>query len=99
MHTLDARGYACPEPVLMARKALAAHGCPLEVLVDNKVAVGNITRFATNRGLRITHAEDGGEPFDEKMKRLTGELSVMLKKSHKLEEEIRERLGEVRFDL
>jgi type I restriction enzyme M protein len=35
------------------------------------------------------------EPFDDKMKRLTGELSEMFKQSHELEAEIRQKLGEI----
>jgi type I restriction enzyme M protein len=37
--------------------------------------------------------EDDGEPFEEKMARLTGELSKVFKRSRELEEEIRRRLG------
>ena len=43
--------------------------------------------------------EDDGEPFDEKMKRLTSELSDMFKKSHELENEIREKLGAIGYDI
>jgi len=39
------------------------------------------------------------EPFEEKMTRLTGELSVMFEKSHELEKEIRERLGAIGFEI
>ena len=37
--------------------------------------------------------EDDGEPFEEKMARLTGELSELWKEQRRLEDEIRERLG------
>ena len=43
--------------------------------------------------------EDDGEPFEEKMARLTGELSEMFKKSHELEGEIRKRLGAIGFEI
>ena len=36
------------------------------------------------RYVGIEEQEDDGEPFDEKMKRLTGELSEMFAKSHEL---------------
>ena len=39
--------------------------------------------------------EDDGEPFDQKMTRLTGELSDMFAKSHELETEIRKVLGAI----
>ena len=53
MNTLDARGYSCPEPVLMTKKALQDAGAPLEVLVDNQTARNNIERFAKNNGYMV----------------------------------------------
>ena len=41
------------------------------------------------RYVGIEEQEDDGEPFEEKMARLTSELSEMFKKSHELEDEIR----------
>ncbi|MDR1603805.1 MAG: type I restriction-modification system subunit M [Gracilibacteraceae bacterium] len=43
--------------------------------------------------------EDDGEPFEEKMARLTSELSEMFKRSHALEDEIRQRLGAIGFEI
>ncbi|MCM1316523.1 MAG: type I restriction-modification system subunit M [Alistipes senegalensis] len=51
------------------------------------------------RYVGIEEQEDDGEPFDEKMKRLTSELSDMFKKSHELENEIREKLGAIGYVL
>lgn len=51
------------------------------------------------RYVGIEKQEDDGEPFDEKMKRLTSELSEMFEKSHKLEDEIREKLGAIGYEL
>ena len=51
------------------------------------------------RYVGIEEQEDDGEPFDDKMKRLTGELSEMFKKSHELEEEIRKKLGAIGYDI
>lgn len=45
------------------------------------------------RYVGIPEQEDDGEPFEEKMTRLTSELSEMFKKSHELEDEIRKKLG------
>jgi len=46
--TLDTRGLACPEPVLLTRKALAEGGFDLlEVIVDDTAARENVIRFAT----------------------------------------------------
>jgi len=51
------------------------------------------------RYVGIEEQEDDGEPFEEKMKRLTGELSEMFKRSHELEDEIRKRLGAIGFEI
>ena len=45
------------------------------------------------RYVGIEEQEDDGEPFEEKMARLTGELSELFQKSHELEEEIRKNVG------
>ena len=47
-------------------------------------------------GLEKEKTDD--EPFDEKMKRLTAELSNMFKKSHELEDEIREKLRAMGYE-
>ena len=51
------------------------------------------------RYVGIEEQEDDGEPFGEKMKRLTSELSEMFKKSHELEDEIREKLGAIGYEI
>ena len=45
------------------------------------------------RYVGIEDQEDDGEPFEEKMSRLTSELSELFAKSHDLEAEIKEKLG------
>ena len=62
MNQVDARGYSCPEPVLMTKNALKG-GVPLKVLVDSMTPVQNITRFATNAGYKVTH-KAVGEDFE-----------------------------------
>ena len=51
------------------------------------------------RYVGIEEQGDDGEPFDDKMKRLTSELSEMFKKSRVLEDEIREKLGAIGYDI
>jgi len=51
------------------------------------------------RYVGIEDVEDDGEIFEEKMTRLTSELSEMFKKSSELQEEIRQRLGAIGFEL
>lgn len=43
--------------------------------------------------------EDDGEPFEEKMKRLAGELQEQFAESHRLEKEIRANLKKMGFDI
>ena len=51
------------------------------------------------RYVGIEEQEDDGEPFEEKMVRLTSELSEMFKRSHELEDEIRRRLGAFGYEI
>lgn len=43
--------------------------------------------------------EEADEPFEEKMARLTSELSDMFAKSHELEDEIRKKLGAIGYEV
>ena len=61
MITVNAVGKACPEPVIMTRAAVEKGATELEVLVDNAVAVSNVTRFLEGQGFRVQHQENGGE--------------------------------------
>ena len=51
------------------------------------------------RYVGIEEVEDDGEPFEEKMARLTSELSGLFAESHRLEQEIRERLGAIGYEI
>ena len=57
---VDARGYSCPMPVIMVQKAVK-NGAPdtLEVLVDNRCSLENVTRFANNQGYKVTSSQEG----------------------------------------
>lgn len=58
---IDARGLACPLPVLKAKNEIdKKHPDSLELLVDNNPAVQNVTRFAGNAGysVRVEALED-----------------------------------------
>jgi len=47
----------------------------------------------------IEAQEDDGEPFEEKMTRLTGELSELFKHSRELEDEVRKKLGALGYEI
>lgn len=51
------------------------------------------------RYVGIEEQEDDGEPFEDKMNRLTSELSELFEKSHKLEAEIKEKLGAIGYGI
>ena len=52
---IDCKGMACPLPVVNAKKAAEALnlGDVLTVLVDNEIAVQNLTRFAEHKGFGV----------------------------------------------
>lgn len=56
---IDACGRSCPEPVLLTKKALSTKESHYEVLVDNRTAVENVSRFAKNSGYGVLVAEEG----------------------------------------
>lgn len=51
------------------------------------------------RYVGIEEQEADDEPFEEKMTRLTSELSEMFAKSHEVEEEIRKKLGAIGYEI
>lgn len=51
------------------------------------------------RYVGIEEKEEDGEPFEEKMSRLTGELSELFAKSHDLEEKIRRKLEALGYEI
>ena len=60
MKILDARGWACPKPVIETRKALQSDKS-LTVIVDNKAAKENVSRLAIKMGCQyqIEEKDDG----------------------------------------
>ncbi|MBR0025693.1 MAG: sulfurtransferase TusA family protein [Clostridia bacterium] len=60
MLTVDAIGRSCPEPVLMTKQGLAESPEGITVLVDNAIAVENITRFAGNKGYKVAKTAENG---------------------------------------
>ncbi len=51
------------------------------------------------RYVGIEEQEDDGEPFEDKMKRLTSELSKMFEQSNTLQDEIKKNLGSIGFEV
>lgn len=61
--TVDARGLSCPEPVLLARQAIASiENGSIEVIVDTVTSRENVTRMAETLACTVeaTESDDGG---------------------------------------
>lgn len=57
---IDARGYVCPTPVIMVQKEVRTHMPEtLEVLVDSRACVENVTRFAGSSGYQVAVNRQG----------------------------------------
>lgn len=67
------------------------------------VKTGDIAKqdyiLTPGRYVGVEEQADDGEPFGEKMGRLTAELSELFDKSHDLEEEIRKQLGSIGYEI
>ena len=70
--------------------------CAVKTLDDIKAQDFILT---PGRYVGIAEQEDNGEPFAEKMQRLTSELSGLFAESHRLEEEIKKQLGSIGFSV
>ena len=62
---IDCKGMACPLPVVNAKKAAEAlhAGDELTVLVDNEIAVQNLTRFAEHKGFTVSADKKSNQEY------------------------------------
>ncbi len=61
-HHIDARGLACPQPVVLTKKAIDAGGTDaIRVTVDNEIARENVTRLAEGLGWRARAEREGAD--------------------------------------
>ena len=59
---IDARGYSCPMPVVMVQQAVKeGHPDTVEVLVDSRACVENVSRFAAQNGFQVDVSETDGD--------------------------------------
>ena len=71
---VDARGLACPQPVILTRKALQESDAVITI-VDNETAKSNVSRMAAKQGCQVdveeredgiyVHLTKGEEPVEE----------------------------------
>lgn len=65
MITVNAMGDNCPIPVIKTKKAMQALTGPetIEVLVDNEIAVQNVTKMASSSGGKVTSEKLGEKEY------------------------------------
>lgn len=54
LETIDARGLSCPQPVILAKKAIEKGDFPIEVMVDSETSRENVSRMATHSGCSVS---------------------------------------------
>lgn len=62
---VDARGEACPIPVVKTKQALQELQGPgtVETLVDNEIAVQNLTKMADQKGFKVTSRKESEDCY------------------------------------
>jgi tRNA 2-thiouridine synthesizing protein A len=59
---IDARGLSCPQPVVLAKKAIDKIGKgTIEILVDTVTSKENVSRLARSAGYQVSVEEKEGE--------------------------------------
>lgn len=64
----------------------------------NEIEENNFV-LTPGRYVGLEEVEDDGVPFEEKMEGLTADLGELFSEFHKLEDEIKEQLGGIGFDV
>jgi tRNA 2-thiouridine synthesizing protein A len=63
-HKVDARGLACPQPVLLTMEAMkSTSDSEIEILVDNEASRENVGRAAVSQGWNVGQSDEVGEDF------------------------------------
>jgi len=61
---VDTRGFSCPHPVIMTKKALDDKQAEnITTIVDNKVALENVIRMVKSQGYDLNVEDKGGDYF------------------------------------
>ena len=62
---VDARGEACPIPVVKTKQALQSLQGPgtVETLVDNEIAVQNLTKMADQKGFKVSSQKESDDCY------------------------------------
>jgi selenium metabolism protein YedF len=71
---IDARGLACPQPVILTKKALESHS-DITVMVDNAAALENVKRLAVSSGCAVAVSGKDGGVFEMRLAKNPGASS------------------------
>ncbi len=64
IHKVDARGLACPQPVLLTMEVIrSTSDSAIEILVDNEASRENVSRAAVTQGWKVDRSDELGEDF------------------------------------
>lgn len=87
---VDARGLACPLPVVNAKKAVGEfqEDGVLTVLVDNEIAVQNLQKFASQKGLQAAGEKKGEKEYEVTIQVAAGAPAASVPAEEAEEEEI-----------
>ncbi|MEJ2040047.1 MAG: sulfurtransferase-like selenium metabolism protein YedF [Desulfosarcinaceae bacterium] len=61
MKEIDARGLACPAPVLQTKSALEEQPASVKIVIDNAAAQQNVQRFLESQGFKTTLEQNGAD--------------------------------------
>ncbi|MBQ7560823.1 MAG: sulfurtransferase-like selenium metabolism protein YedF [Synergistaceae bacterium] len=86
MQKINAMGKLCPEPVIMTKAEIEKGANELEILVDNDIAVSNVTRLLNNKGyeVKLTRSESNNERKLTAKKVASGEVEAISKRDELL---------------
>jgi len=77
--TVDVRGKACPQPVVMTKKALESLDRGIvTTIVDNPTARDNVERFVTSQGCTVSVKQQGDEYYLDILKGSSSEARIKL---------------------
>lgn len=69
--TVDARGLACPQPLVLAKKAIETNE-KTKVIVDNETALENVKRLGAKLGCDVKVEKKKDNTYEINLKRKTG---------------------------
>ena len=62
--TVDARGFSCPQPVLMTLEEIKkVDKAEIVILVDTDTSKENVSRAATSKGWQVKEIQQEGEGY------------------------------------